>query len=141
MANCPYFLQCFNKINCHMVSTCQLKYTLMEYVLTMLVLSYVNTANVLPYFRWFTKLFPGPVWKQGNEDTHFGTRWSRKNHHPLQVFYDNYERASAASEFSLFNIMDKSQCERSSPARPETFLRGLYLSSHLTDSLAVFFIG
>ena len=30
---------------------------------------------------------------------------------------------------------------RPHPSRPETLLRGLYLSNHLTDSLAVFFIG
>ena len=41
-----------------------------------------------------------------------------------------YERASAASERSLFNITEKSQYERSGPTRPETLLRGLYLSNH-----------
>ena len=45
------------------------------------------------------------------------------------------------SERSLFNKMEKSQYERPGPARPETHLRGSYLSNHLTDSLAVFFIG
>ena len=46
----------------------------------------------------------------------------------------NYERASAASERSLFNITEKSQYERPGPgrpdpARPEMLLRGLYLSN------------
>ena len=53
-----------------------------------------------------------------------------------------YERASAASERSLFNITENFSMrhERPGPARPETLLRGLYLSNHLADSLAVFFI-
>ena len=49
-----------------------------------------------------------------------------------------YERASAASERSLFNITEKSQCERPGPARPgparpETLFRGSYLSNRWAD--------
>ena len=50
-----------------------------------------------------------------------------------------YERASAASEQSLFNIMEKSQYKRYE-SQYETLLRGLYLSNHLTDLYAVTFV-
>ena len=45
-----------------------------------------------------------------------------------------------ATERNVFNITDKSEISVWA-ARPETLLGGLYLSNHLTDSLAVFFIG
>ena len=45
----------------------------------------------------------------------------------------SYERASAASERSLFNLTEKSQYERSGPARPERLLIGSYLSSRWAD--------
>ena len=49
-----------------------------------------------------------------------------------------YERASAASERSLFNITEKFQYERPGPARPgparpETLFRGSYLSNRWAD--------
>ena len=46
-------------------------------------------------------------------------------------FMSYHERASAGR--SLFNITEKYQYERPGPARPETLLRSLYLSNHLTD--------
>ena len=52
--------------------------------------------------------------------------------------YLYYKRTS---ERSLFNVTEKIQYERPGPAWPEVLLRDLYLSNHLTDSLAVFFIG
>ena len=48
-------------------------------------------------------------------------------------------RAQGAS--GLYNMTEKAQYERPGPARPETLLRGVYLSNHLTDSLAVFLYG
>ena len=42
---------------------------------------YIYVKNCTFYCRWFIKLLLRPVWKQGEKDSHTGSRWSRKDNH------------------------------------------------------------
>ena len=89
--------------------------------------------NWLFFFRYQFGVFD---WLNGGLNTlsnwWLDDRW-------LNDWMNGYERASATSERSLFNITGKSQYERPDPARPETLLIGNWESQiySLTSDVTV----